>query len=93
VELTARDPTTLAVLLSSHARVGAGCVDERDDRKRVSVRDLHYAHRLPVALGIGHAEVAVRALADVAALLVADQRHRPPVEAGKPGDDRRVVGE
>ena len=32
------------------------------------------------------------ALLDVAALLVADERDRAPVEAAEAGDDRRVVG-
>ena len=79
------------MLLGGHARVRAGDVDERDHREPVPVGELHRAHRLPVPLRIGHAEVAPRALLDVAALLIADQRDRAAAEAPEADDDRRVV--
>ena len=72
----ARDRAALAVLLGGDARVGARRVDERDDREAVAVGELHHAHRLAVALRIGHPELPPRALLDVASLLLAD-RARP----------------
>ena len=71
--------------------IRAGRVDERQDRVAEAVGQLDRADRLAVALGPGHAEVAVRALRQVAALLVADERHRPAVVGGDAGHDRRVV--
>ena len=93
-ELGAGDPAALAVLLRDDARVGAGGVDERDDGEPVAVGELHHAHRLAVALGVGHAEVPVRALADVAPLLVPDEDDRCARRSGaRPRDDRGVVRE
>ena len=66
-ELAAGDPPALPVLLRGDAGVGAGRVDQRDDREAVAVGELHRPHRLAVALGVGHPEVPVRALADVPA--------------------------
>src|SRR5205814_6004576 len=60
-------------------------------REAVPVGQLHRAHCLAVALGIGHAEIALRALLDVAALLVADENDRSPPEAPEAGHDRGVV--
>ncbi len=68
-----------------------GRVDERDDRQVELVGERHHPHGLAVALGPGHAEVAVGALGRVAALLVADDRHRAAVAAPDARDDRRVV--
>ena len=80
------------MLLRRHARIRAGGVDERDQRKAVPVGELHRPHGLAVPLGIGHPEVAPRALLDVAPLLLSDQRDRASVETREPGDDRLVVG-
>ena len=82
-ELAARDPAALAVLLRGDARVGTRRVDERDDREAVPVGQLHRAHGLPVPLRVGHAEVAVRPLADVPTLLVADDHDGATVEASR----------
>ena len=48
---------------------------------------------LRIALGLGHAEVAVDLLLGVAPLLVPDHHAALAVEAREPADDRRVVGE
>ena len=90
--LRAGDRAALPVLLGGDARVRARRVDERDQREAVPVGELHHPHRLSVALGMGHAEVALRPLLDVAALLVADQGDRAAVEAAEAGDERLVVG-
>ena len=81
-------------LLGADARIRAGRVDEGQDRVAEAVGELDRADRLAVALGPRHAEVAVRALGQVAALLVADEGHRPAVVAWRcrprsPGRRRR----
>src|SRR5262249_3903564 len=50
-----------------------------------------HPHRLAVALRARHAEIAVRALLQVAALLVADERDRLAPERADPGHDGGVV--
>src|SRR5262249_5387004 len=66
--------------------------DERDDGKAEALGDLHDAHRLHVALRIGHAELAVEPLLHVAALLVPDDRDRAPGELAEPCHERAGVG-
>ena len=66
-------------------------VDERQHREAEAARELEHADRLAVALGPGAAEVAVGALLEVAALLVADERDRAAAEAAEAGDDRRIL--
>src|SRR4029079_14733011 len=56
------------------------------------VSPLHAAHRLAVALRISHAEVAVRALLDVAPLLVPEERNGSTVEPPDTDHERRIVG-
>jgi len=77
--------------IGDHARVRARSVDKGDQREAVPVGQLHDPHGLSVALWIGHAEVPLRPLLDVASLLVADQGDRPAVEAAEAGDERLVV--
>ena len=79
------------MLPARDSRIGAGRVDEGDERKAEGVGEPHRAHRLAVALRIRHPEVAARSLLDLAALLVADDRDRATVEPAEAGDDRRVV--
>ncbi len=52
---------------------------------------LHNAHRFRVSLRICHAVLPVEPLLEVASLLVADQRDRPPVELAEARDDGAVV--
>ena len=89
----AGDRLGLAALLGALAGVGAGGVDEGDDRHREAVGEVHQPDRLAVALGAGHAEVAGDARAGVVALLVADDDDGAVVEAGEAAHDRVVVGE
>ncbi len=79
------------MLLGRDARIGAGRVDERDEREVVPIGELHHPHRLPVALRIGHAEVPRRPLLDVTPLLVPDQRDRAALELADPGHERVIV--
>src|SRR5689334_15572790 len=90
-ELGAGDGAGLAALLGPHARGCAGGVDQRHDREPEPAREAEDAHGLAVALRAGHAEVAVGALLEVAALLVADERDRLAPERADPGHDGRVV--
>ena len=75
------------------AALGAGRVDEGEDRDRELLREPHQAQRLAVALGPRHAEVAEDLVVGVAPLLVADHHHALAVEACEAADDRGVVGE
>jgi len=74
-ENIARNGFGLPALLGAEAGIGAGKVNEADDGPRKLLRDLHAAQRLAIALGVGHAEVALDALLDAAALAVADHHH------------------
>ena len=75
-----------AALLGLRAGMGAGHVDEGDDRQAEPLGELHDPHRLAVALGVGHAEVAPDVLVGVGALLLADDDDPPAVD---PGEARR----
>ena len=88
----AGDRLALAALLGADARIGAGGVDEGQDRQPEALRHLHQPQGLAVALGARHAEVAVDLLLGVAPLLVADDHHRAAVHARQAADDGRVVG-
>ena len=78
------------MLLGRHAGIGAGRVEKRDEWEPMPLRDLHQPHALSVPLRMGHAEVALLALFEVAALLLADQRDRPALEAPEPRDERGI---
>src|SRR2546430_1142348 len=51
------------------------------------------AHALPVALGIGHSEVALNVLLGRSALLLGDDHDRPPRELRDAANDRGVIAE
>jgi hypothetical protein len=89
----ARDRLGLAALLGALAGVGAGRVHQRDHRQAEAVGHLHQADRLAVALGAGHAEVALQPRLGVVALLVADHHDGPVVEPCEPADHRVILGE
>ena len=69
-----------------------GRVDHRHDREAEPIGQREDPPGLGVALWLRHAEVAEGALLEVAALLVADDRDRPPAERADAGDDRVIVG-
>ena len=73
--------------------MGTRDVDEGDDRQPEPLGELHRPHRLAVALGVGHAEVAPDVLVRVGALLLADDDDPTPVEARQADDHRRVIAE
>ena len=56
-------------------------------------RQPHLQQRLAIALRVGAAEVAGRALGQVLPLLVADEHDLVLIEVGQPGDDRLVVAD
>ncbi len=88
-ELRAGDRAGLAALLGADAGGGAGGVDQRHDREAQPAGEREHPHRLAVALGARHAEVAVGALLQVAALLVSHEGHRLAAERPDAGHDRR----
>src|SRR5690606_11827452 len=87
------DRLRLAAFLGALAGIGAGGVDEGDDRKAETVGEIHEADRLAVAFGPGHAEVALDPAAGVVALLLAEDDDRPATEPREPAHDREVVRE
>ena len=89
--LRARDRAPLAVLLGRDARIRAGRVDQRDERKAVPLRESHGPHCLPVPLRVRHPEVPVRAFLEIASLLVPDEDDRAPAELPEARDERMVV--
>ena len=83
----------LTPLFGGDSRIGAGGVDEGDDRQAEFFRQPHLHERLAIALRVGAAEVALLALGQVFPFLVADEHHLDVAEVGKAGDDRLVVAE
>ena len=79
-------------LLGFDARIGAGGVDQGQDRHPELGPQPHQPQRLAVALGTGAPEVALQVALGVPTLLVADQHHRPAVDPREPADERAVVG-
>ena len=71
----------------------AGHVHEREHGQLEPLGEQHRAHRLAVALGMGHAEVAPDVLVGVGALLLADDHHAVTLDARETGDHRRIVAE
>ena len=80
------------MLFGRNARIRAGNIHQAEQRKTVTLCELHQTHRLAVALGVRHAEVPFRALLDVTSLLVADQSDGATVEAPDADHDGGVVG-
>ena len=98
VEVEARrrragDGFGLPALLGLDAGEGPGRVDQRHHRQAEARRHLHQADRLAIPLGPAHAEVVGDAAGGVAALLVADDHDRPPLQPADAADDRRVLAE
>ena len=85
------DRFALALLLGQEARVGAGGVDEAEDRQAEAVGVIHQPHRLAITTGRGHAEVAGHVLLGVATLLVAQQHHALVAHAAHAAHQRLVV--
>ena len=91
LEDVARDGLRLPALLRLDARIGAGRVDEAQDRPAELAGHLHDSERLAVAVRARHAEVARDALARVAPLLVAEHDDGPAVVDGRARDDGGVI--
>ena len=89
----ARDGFGLAALFGVDSGVGAGGIEEGDDRPAELGRQLHGAQGLAVALRLRHAEIAVELLFGVAAFLLADQHDGLAVEPAHAADDGRIVAE
>ena len=87
------DGPGLAALLGADAGVRTRGVDERDDGQAEAGGQLHLRERLAVALGVRHAELALEALAGVAALAVADDQEALVADAGEARGDGLVFAE
>ena len=86
-----RDRGGDAALFSAGSGIGAGRVDQRDDRKTELRRVVGEPKRLAVTLGMHHPPVPRHALFEAAALLVAEEDRRPPVPCADSADQRRIV--
>jgi hypothetical protein len=78
---------------SAEAGIRAGRVDEREHRTLEAIGQLHDPHGFPIALWVGHTEVAAELLLGRPALLVTDDRDRLAVEPREARHDRGVVRE
>lgn len=87
------DGFRLAALLGADSRVGAGRIDEGDDRETEFFGDFHHPQGFPVAFGVGLAEVPFDSFPGGAAFLMADEGGGPALVKTESGDDGRVVGE
>ena len=88
-----RDRLRLSPLLRADPRVGAGGVDERDEREAELLRELEHTVRLPVPLRVGAPEIAQQILLRVSPLLVSDHHGGAAAEPGEAGDEGAVVAE
>jgi len=79
--------------LGGDAGIGAGGVDEADDREAEFVGEAHEAEGLAVAFGMSEAEVVLDVLLGVVALLVADDHDALLADAGEAADEGAVVAE
>src|SRR5207247_8991750 len=89
----ARDGVGLTALLGTEPRIGAGRIDERDDRLAELRGQLHQPQRLAISLGVRHAEVARDLLARVASLLMTHHDDRAAFEARESAADGGTVAE
>ena len=87
------DELGLAALLGADAGIGAGRVDQADDRQTKLGRQLHLLERLAIALGMGAAVEALAAFLERVALLMADEHDAIIAEPGEAGADGPVVAE
>ena len=88
----ARDGFGLSALFGTLAGIGARRVDQRYQRQTEAVGDIHQTDRLAVALGPGHAEIALDPGFGVMALFMADHHHRRVVEPRQTAHHGMVVG-
>jgi len=79
----AGERSALTVLLGGRPPPGARRVDHREDGKPVALCELASSASPCDSPPVGHAEVPVLPLLDVATLLVPDQGDRPSVEAAE----------
>ena len=93
LEQVAGDGLALAALFAADARIGAGRIDERDDRQAETLGGAHQAQCLAIAFGLGHAVVAAHALLGIAPLLLADDHDGRPSMPRQAADDGQVVAE
>ena len=89
----AGDRLGLPALFGADAGVGAGRVDQGDDRQAELLGQLHAAQGFAIALGVGQAEVALDLFLGVPALVVADEHDLVPGHAGQAALDGGVVAE
>jgi hypothetical protein len=83
----------LAAFLGTDAGIGAGGVDERDDRKPEFLGQLHAAEGFAVSLGVGEAEVTADLFLGITPLVMANEHDLVAAHAGQAAADGGVVAE
>ena len=78
-------------LFGPRARVCAGRVDQRDDRKVELGSMLGQAYRFAIALRVHHPPIPGHPLFEAAALLMAEEHRGPPVPGAHPAGQRGVI--
>ena len=87
------DELRLAAFLGADAGVGAGRVDQADDRQAELGRQAHLVQRLAIALRMSAAVEALGALLQRVPLLMADQHDAEIAQPGEAGADGAVVAD
>src|SRR5713101_2334221 len=87
-----RDRFALPALFRVDSRIRARRIDQRNNGPAELRRELHHAQCLPVAFRLRLAKIPDQPLLRVAPLLMADDRHRTPVEFSQPRNNGFVVG-
>lgn len=88
-----RDRFGLSAFFSTESGVGAGGVDEGDDRQTELLRFAHLGECFAVALWVGASEVAREFFLGGFAFLVSDDEALAVADASESGDERGVVCE
>src|SRR3546814_3468616 len=86
------DRLRLTALLGADAGIGAGRVDQGDDRQMKAVGQLHQTARLAIALGPRHSEVMGDAGVGIGALLMPDDDAGPAAEPAEATENRLEIG-
>ena len=88
----ARDGLGLAALLGADTRIGAGRVDQRDDRQAEALGHLHESDGLAITFRARHAEVVLDPAFRIVPLLMADNHDTATAKCAQATDDGGVLG-
>ena len=87
----ARNRLGLPALLSPDTRIGAGRIDQGQNRQLKTLGELHQPHSLSVALGVGHAEIMAHPPFRIRALFMPNHHDRATAKPRQPPLDRLII--